>query len=73
MIAEALISELDGQALWPAAIVTELSPAVPFYPAEDNHQHYYSRNAQQPYCQVVVAPKLDKLRQVFARRLKPRQ
>lgn len=69
-IAEALIDELDGQALWPAAIVTEVLPAPLFYPAEDYHQHYFSRNAQQPYCQVVVAPKLGKLRQAFARRLK---
>ena len=69
-IAQALISELDGQALWPAAIVTEVLPAPLFYPAEDYHQHYFSRNTQQPYCQVVVAPKLDKLRQAFAHRLK---
>ena len=71
-VAESVVAELDAQALWPQAIVTELLPAPRFYPAEDDHQHYFSRNAQQPYCQVVVAPKLTKLRQVFARRLKPR-
>ena len=71
-IAEAVIAELDAQALWPAAIVSERLPAPRFYAAEDDHQHYFSRNAQQPYCQVVVAPKLTKLRQLFARRLKPR-
>ena len=69
-VAVSLIAELDGQALWPAAIVTEVLPAPHFYPAEDYHQHYFSRNTQQPYCQFVIAPKLVKLRQTFARRLK---
>ena len=69
-IAEALIGELDGLALWPTAIVTEVLPAQRFYPAVDYHQHYYSRHAQQPYCQVVVAPKLEKLRQNFAGRIR---
>lgn len=70
-IAESLIAALDAQALWPAAIVTEVLPARRFYPAEDDHQHYFSRNAQQPYCQFVVAPKLEKLRRIFALRIKP--
>ena len=69
-VAESLIAELDGQALWTAAIVTEVLPEQYFYPAEDYHQHYFSRNTQQPYCQLVIAPKLAKLRQTFARRLK---
>ena len=69
-IAEALIAELDGAALWPAAIVTEVTPAQRFYPAEREHQAYYQRNTQQAYCQFVIAPKLAKLRQAFAARLK---
>ena len=69
-IAESLIKELDSHALWPAPIVTELLPATRFYPAEDEHQNYFLRHMQQPYCQVVVAPKLAKLRQTFAQRLK---
>lgn len=70
-IAESLIAALDAQALWPAAIVTEVLPAVRFYRAEDYHQRYFSSNAQQPYCQFVIAPKLEKLRQTLARRIKP--
>lgn len=69
-IAAALIAELDGAALWPAAIVTEVAPAQRFYPAEREHQAYYQRNTQQAYCQFVIAPKLAKLRQAFATRLK---
>ena len=71
--AESLIAELDGQGRWPAAIVSELLPAPRFYPAEDYHQSYFSRNAEQPYCQMVVAPKLEKLRHAFAQRIKPGQ
>ncbi|MGA3269046.1 MAG: peptide-methionine (S)-S-oxide reductase MsrA [Verrucomicrobiota bacterium] len=42
-------------------IVTEIVPFTRFYPAEDYHQDYYDHNADAPYCQVVIAPKLDKL------------
>lgn len=50
-------------------IVTELAPLEVFWPAESYHQDYYSRNGMQPYCQVVISPKLSKLRQAFAERL----
>ena len=70
-IAESSIAELDAQGRWRAAIVTELLPATRFYSAEDYHQHYFSSNAQQPYCQLVIAPKLERLRQAFASRIKP--
>lgn len=69
-IAESLIAELDAQGLWPSPIVTEVMPAQRFFAAEDEHQAYYSRNTQQTYCQYVIAPKLAKLRQTFAARLK---
>ena len=68
--AEALIAELDSAALWPSAIVTEVMPAQRFYPAEREHQAYYLRHTQQAYCQFVIAPKLAKLRQTFASRLR---
>lgn len=42
-------------------IVTEITPATTFYPAEDYHQDYYSRNRSAGYCRWVIAPKLDKL------------
>lgn len=68
--AEAVIEELTAAGLWPRPIVTELSPFKEFYPAEDYHQEYYRHNPQQPYCQIVVAPKVAKFRQKFADRLK---
>jgi peptide-methionine (S)-S-oxide reductase len=42
-------------------IVTEITPASSFYPAEESHRDYYSRNPAQGYCRMVIAPKLDKL------------
>ena len=67
----ALIRELDGQKIWSRPIVTAVSPAPTFWPAEDDHQNYYANNPRQPYCQAVVGPKAAKLRQAFAARLKP--
>ena len=68
--AEAVIADLTAQKLWRDPIVTELAGPAPFYPAETYHQDYFSRNANQPYCQVVVAPKVAKFRKAFAARLK---
>jgi peptide-methionine (S)-S-oxide reductase len=68
--AEALIAELEGQKVWPDPIVTELAPLSQFYPAEDYHHDYYRRNPGQPYCQVVIAPKLAKFRSSFQEKLK---
>lgn len=64
--AQALIAELGAEKVFSKRIVTALEPATTFYMAEDYHQLYYSTNAEQPYCQFVVAPKLAKFRQKFA-------
>jgi peptide-methionine (S)-S-oxide reductase len=68
--AEQVIAQFEGQKLWPAPIVTEVAPASVFYVAEDNHQDYFRNNANQPYCQFVVNPKLTKFRKHFAERLR---
>lgn len=70
-IARVLITELDGNGIWPAPIVTQILPAPRFWPAEDYHQDYFARNPHQGYCQFVVEPKVAKLRQQFRDRLKP--
>ena len=69
--AEALIREFAAEGIWSAPIVTRVEPAPRFYPAELNHQQYYQRNPTAGYCQVVIAPKVAKLRQKFAHRLRP--
>lgn len=69
-IAEQTIRELDAARVWGRPVVTEVAPFTAFYPAEDYHQEYFIRNGQQPYCRVVVAPKMAKFRQHYADRLK---
>ena len=69
-IARDLIVELDAERIWPNPIVTAVLPAPIFWPAEDYHQNYFAQNPAQPYCQAVVAPKVAKLRQKFAARIK---
>ncbi len=69
-IARELIAELDTARIWPAPIVTTVSPAPTFWPAEDYHQDYLANNPRQPYCVAVVAPKAAKLREKFRDRLK---
>jgi peptide-methionine (S)-S-oxide reductase len=51
---------------FPAPIVTEVTAGSTFWKAEDYHQEYFARNGHEPYCQLVVAPKLAKFRQQFA-------
>ena len=69
---QAVIAALDGKKLWPAPIVTDVAGDATFYPAENYHQDYFEQNARQPYCMVVVAPKVAKFRKAFAERLKTR-
>jgi peptide-methionine (S)-S-oxide reductase len=63
--AERLIKALASEGLWPDPIVTELAPTPHFYPAEDYHQDYFRQNPHQGYCQVVISPKLAKVRQRY--------
>jgi peptide-methionine (S)-S-oxide reductase len=68
--AQAVIAELTRSKLWDDPIVTEVAGAAPYYPAEGHHQEYFERNRGQPYCQLVVAPKVAKFRKEFVDRLK---
>lgn len=64
-------NELDKSGAYDKKIVTEISPASIFYPAEDYHQEYYENNKKSnPYCSVVIRPKLQKFQKVFANKLK---
>ncbi len=68
--AERTIAELNSQKIWDKPIVTEVAPLTKFYSAEAYHREYYDRNPEQGYCQVVISPKVAKLRQKFAEKLK---
>ena len=69
-VAEAYKKELDVSKTFDNPIVTEISPLEVFYPAEDYHQDYYNQNGNQPYCQFVIKPKVEKIKRVFASALK---
>jgi peptide-methionine (S)-S-oxide reductase len=71
-VAEHFKKELDASGAFRGPIVTEITPASVFYPAENYHQDYFARNGDQGYCRMVIQPKLEKFRTVFANRLKDR-
>ncbi len=68
--AEGVIHELTEQKVWPGALVTEVVPFTKFYKGEDYHQGYYRANPAQPYCQLVVNPKVVKARKAFAAKMR---
>jgi peptide-methionine (S)-S-oxide reductase len=68
--AKKVIEEINAAHIWPGPIVTSLEPASKFYIAEDYHQEYFTNNGNQPYCQFVVAPKVKKFQEKFAKKLK---
>lgn len=58
--------EADASGSWHAPIVTEIVPFTAFYPADPRHRDYYLTHPEEAYCQVVIDPKLAKLRREFA-------
>lgn len=70
-VAEQVIAEVTEKKVWGKPIVTEIAPASKFWIAEDYHQEYFARTGNSnPYCSVVVAPKVAKFRKQFVDRLK---
>ena len=64
------IKALNESGAWSSPIVTTLEPLVKFYPAEDYHDDYFNNNGENPYCQMVVRPKVEKFEKVFKSKLK---
>jgi peptide-methionine (S)-S-oxide reductase len=69
-VAKEVIKETNTAKVWKKPIVTEVVPFKAFYKAEDYHQEYFKNNSRQPYCQVVIAPKIVKLREHYREKLK---
>lgn len=69
-VAEAYIRQIDAAGLFDAKVQTTLEPLTEFFPAEAYHHGYAARNPEQPYIRAVAAPKVKKLREVHADRLK---
>lgn len=66
---EAYVEALEASGSYDDPVVTEIEPLDEFYPAEEYHQDYFDKNPSQAYCQVHVAPKVEKVRKEFAKRV----
>jgi peptide-methionine (S)-S-oxide reductase len=69
-LAEQYKQKLNSEKAFPDPVVTEISPFTLFYKAEDYHMDYFDKNGDAPYCQIVIAPKVDKVRKIFKEKLK---
>lgn len=69
-IARQVVAELEESGPWEGTFTTEITPLDALYPAEEYHDRYFTRNPSQPYCQVVIAPKVAKFRKRHAHRLR---
>jgi peptide-methionine (S)-S-oxide reductase len=69
-VAEKLIDELSKEGIWDKPIVTSVEQLKVFYRAETYHKDYYKKHPKEPYCQVVIAPKIAKLQHRFADKIK---
>lgn len=65
-IAESIIQKLEVEKVYPDPIVTEILPLINFYPAENYHCDYYTRNQNQGYCSMVISPKITRLMREYA-------
>jgi peptide-methionine (S)-S-oxide reductase len=68
--AETYKNQLDASHIYNKPIVTEISPLINYYPAEEYHQNYFELNPNQSYCQYVVRPKVEKFKKQFEGKLK---
>lgn len=67
---KAVMEELEQEHVFAEPVVTEVVPEAQFYPAEQYHQNYFKENSEKPYCQIVIFPKVEKLKAKFAHLLK---
>lgn len=67
---EQFIKDINASSKEGNPVVTELKPFDKFYPAEEYHKNYYERNKNQGYCQVIINPKLEKVKEKFSQLLK---
>jgi peptide-methionine (S)-S-oxide reductase len=69
--AERIIKEVDESIIDGTRVVTQLVPLKEFYPAEDYHKDYFANNRSAPYCQIIIEPKIEKIRKRFAELVNP--
>ena len=68
--AKQVIKEITEAKIWNAPTVTQIEPFKAFYKAEDYHKDYFKQHPEQPYCKLVIAPKIAKLRKHYRKKLK---
>lgn len=68
--AQSIIAELNKAKVYNNPIMTKIEPFTKFYKAEDYHQNYYANNKNQPYCKMVIQPKIEKFEKIFKTKLK---
>jgi peptide-methionine (S)-S-oxide reductase len=68
-VARETIADVTAEGIWDDPIVTQVEPLTTFYPAEKYHQDYFANNPAQPYCQIVIAPKVAKFRRKYLEKL----
>ncbi len=71
--AQTIIAAMKKAGIYDSPIVTTLEPLTKFYKAEDYHQNYYANNKSQPYCQMVIQPKMEKFEKLFKSRIKKKK
>lgn len=71
--AQKVKQELEGKQIFENPIVTEITKAGEFYEAEPEHLDFYNKHRNQPYCRVIIDPKIEKLKTKFADKLKVAQ
>lgn len=71
-VVDDVVREIEASGAFEDPVVTEIAPFERFWPAEDEHHDYYLRNRNQPYCRVVIDPKLAKFRRTFAEKRRSR-
>lgn len=68
-VAQTVLKEVSAEKVWDRPLVTQLAPFEAFYKADGYHQDYYESNPNQPYCRIVIEPKVRKFRETFKDRL----
>lgn len=68
--AEQVIKEITDAKIWDNPVVTQIEPFKVFHKAEDYHKDYFKKHGEQPYCRMVIAPKIEKLREHYRKKLR---
>jgi peptide-methionine (S)-S-oxide reductase len=69
-VAKSSLHDAEASGAWSGPIVTEIAPYTAFYPADERHQDYFRTHPEEAYCQVVIEPKVAKLRKAFQEKLR---